>query len=258
MAQLDGKVAIITGAGSGIGRAAALLFAQEGAKVVVADIVVESGHETVKMIKQASNEAMFVKADVSRTEDVKKMIKAAVDTHGKLNILYNNAGVAERENVPLHECKQEDFDRVIAVNLKGVFLGMKYAIPEMLKVGGGVIINQGSTAGIQGRARFVSYCTSKGGVAAMSRAAAADYVRQGIRVNWIEPAFIATPMVTRDLTKGNKKSLKKLESAQPLGRFGTAEEVANLALFLASDASSYITGTGVKIDGATTQAGAFW
>ncbi len=163
MGKLDCKVAIITGGGSGIGRATAILFAKEGAKVIVADTVAEGGEETVRMIKKASGDAIFVKTNVSESADVRAMVRAAVDTYGKLNILFNNAGIVERDNVPLAKCKEEDFCEVISVNLKGVFLCMKYAIPEMISAGGGSIINQGSQAGAQGFPRLASYSASKGG-----------------------------------------------------------------------------------------------
>ncbi len=253
MGRLDGKVAIVTGGGSGMGRATAILFAKEGAKVVVAGRGVEAGEETVRMIKEAGGKAIFAKTDVSKTEDVKKMVKTTVDTYGELDILFNNAGIVEPEVVPLHEVKEEDFDKVIAINLKGVFLCMKYAIPEMLKTGGGSIVNQGSNSCIQGAPCLSSYSASKGGVASLSMSSAVDYLRQNIRINWTMPGLIPTPMITRDLTKGDKNALEKLEAAQPLGRFGTEEEIANLVLFLASDESSYITATGIKVDGALSQ-----
>ena len=253
MGRLDGKVAIVTGGGSGMGRATAILFAKEGAKVVVAGRGIEAGEETVRMIKEAGGKAIFAKTDVSKTEDVKKMVKTTVDTYGELDILFNNAGIVEPEVVPLHEVKEEDFDKVIAINLKGVFLCMKYAIPEMLKTGGGSIVNQGSNSCIQGAPCLSSYSASKGGVASLSMSSAVDYLRQNIRINWTMPGLIPTPMITRDLTKGDKNALEKLEAAQPLGRFGTEEEIANLVLFLASDESSYITATGIKVDGALSQ-----
>ena len=257
MGRLDGKVAIVTGGGSGMGRATALLFAKEGARLVVAGRRTENIEETVRMIREAGGEAIFIKTDVSKAKDVKNMVKAAIDAYGKLDILFNNAAIIEQEEVPLHECKEEDFDRVIAVNLKGVFLCMKYAIPEMLKTGGGSIINQGSNSCIQGAPNLSSYSASKGGVASLSMAAAMDYLRQNIRINWTMPGLILTPMIETRI-EGDKGAIKKLEAAQPLGRFGTEEEIANLALFLASDESSYITATGVKVDGALSQLFGLW
>ena len=257
MGRLDGKVAIVTGGGSGMGRATAILFAKEGARLVVAGRRSENIEETVRMIREAGGEAIFIKTDVSKAKDVKNMVKAAIDAYGKLDVLFNNAAIIEQAEVPLHECKEEDFDKVIAVNLKGVFLGMKYAIPEMIKTGGGSIINQGSNSCIQGAPNLSSYSASKGGVASLSMAAAMDYLRQNIRINWTMPGLIPTPMIETRV-KGDKEVLKKLEAAQPLGRFGTEEEIANLALFFASDESSYITATGVKVDGALSQLIGLW
>lgn len=253
MGRVDNKVAIVTGGASGMGRAAAILFAKEGAKVVVADYVTEGGEETVNKIKEAGGDAIFVKTDVSNAADAKNMVKKTVNTYGKLDILFNCAGLVEREIVPMHECKEEDFDKVVAVNLKGVFLCMKYAVPEMLKGGGGSIVNQGSNSCIQGASNLSSYSASKGGVASLSRAAAMDYIRDNIRINWTMPGLIATQMVTRDLLKGDNEALNELLKRQPLGRFGTEEEIANLVLFLASDESSYITATEVRIDGGMSQ-----
>ena len=257
MGRLDGKVAIVTGGGSGMGRATAILFAKEGARLVVAGRRAESIEETVGMIREAGDEAIFVKTDVSKTKDVKNMVKTTIDTYGKLDVLFNNAAVIEQEVVPLHECKEEDFDKVIAVNLRGVFLCMKYAIPEMLKTGGGSIINQGSNSCIQGAPNLASYSASKGGVASLSMAAAMDYLRQNIRINWTIPGLILTPMI-ESRTEGDRETLRKLEAAQPLGRFGAEDEIANLALFLASDESSYITATGIKVDGALSQLIGLW
>jgi NAD(P)-dependent dehydrogenase (short-subunit alcohol dehydrogenase family) len=252
MGRLDDKVAIVTGGASGMGRTTAVLFAKEGAKVVVADCVVEGGEETVSNIRNSGGEAIFVKTDVSKEPEVQAMVKRAVDAYGKLDILFNCAGILERENVPLHEVKAEDFDKVIAVNLRGVFLGMKYAIPEMIKNGGGSIINQGSISELRGVPCLASYASSKGGLASMSRAAAADYIKYKIRVNWTLPGLIATPMVSRDAVHGDTEALEQLRLAQPMERFAEEEEIAYLVLFLASDEAPYVTGTGVKIDGGLT------
>ena len=251
MGRLDGKVAIITGGGMGMGRASAILFAREGAKVTVADIDTEAGEQTVRTIKESGGEAIFVKTDVSKSKDCASMVKATVDAFGKLDIIYNNAGILEPEYVPLHECKEEDFDKVIAVNLKGVFLGMKYAIPEMLKAGGGSIINQASAVCSIGIPKHPSYAPAKGGVVTMSMSAAMDYVRDNIRINWITPGTVSTPMVEQAFP--NREDYDRLQKWQALGRFGTPEEIANVALFLASDESSYITSTEMKADGGCTQ-----
>ena len=247
MARLEGKVAIVTGSGSGIGRASAILFAKEGAKVAVADWVAEGGEETVRMIKADGGEAIFVKTDISNEEDVKNMVKTAVDTYGKLDILYNNAAIFEVEELPLAECKAENFDKVININLKGVFFGMKYAIPEMLKIGGGSILNTSSGTAIQGWYHFPAYAASKAGILGLSRQAATDYLRKNIRVNCILPMFIMTPMFEN--LKRNPETWKLISDLQPLGRFAKTEEVAQIALFLASDESSYITGAEIPADG---------
>ena len=244
MGRLDGKVAIITGAGMGMGQAAAILFAKEGAKVVVADISVENGEETVSVIKEDGGEAIFVKANVAKAEEVKEMVRATVDTYGRLDVLYNNAGIAG-ELGPVTECTDENWDKVQAVNLRGVWLGMKYAIPEMLKTGGGSIINTASQAADRGMPNAPAYSASKGGVVSLSRATAIEWATKNIRVNWINPGVIATPMVSSMPVRVKKLFL----SAIPQGRFGEPEEVAQAALFLASNESSHITGQGLVVDG---------
>lgn len=244
MARLEGKVAIITGAGQGMGRTGAMLFAKEGAKVVVAEFVTQSGEETVKMIKEAGGEAVFVKADVSNEEDVKKMIKTTVATYGKLDVLYNNAAIIG-EVKPTDESTLDNWNKVITVNLTGVFLCMKYAIPEMLKGGGGSIINTSSQAGERGFPNVPPYSASKGGVQALTRAAAMEYAKKNIRVNCINPGVIATPM---SMTL-SEETVKRFSEAIPQGRFGETEEVAYAALFLASNESSHTTGHALWVDG---------
>ena len=255
MGKLDGKVAIITGAGSGIGRATALLFAKEGAKVVIADNVVSGGEETLTMIRESGGEACFVKTDVSIENDIKNMIKVALDKYGKLDILFNNAGVAEML-APTHEVKLSDWHKVINVNLTGVFMGMKYAIPEMLKIGGGAIINTSSVAGLISVPNQPSYCASKGGVLQLTKAAALDYATQNIRVNCICPGVIWTPMVERVMMEnagGYEEGKKQFISAEPIGRMGKPEEIAQAVLFLACDeSSSFITGIALPTDGGYT------
>jgi NAD(P)-dependent dehydrogenase (short-subunit alcohol dehydrogenase family) len=256
MGRLDGKVAIITGTTSGIGRTTAIRFAKEGARIVGAGRRANRGEEMVKMIRKAGGEAIFVTTDVSQSPDVIRMVKKAIDTYGRIDILFNNAGVQE-QFVPLHELDEAEFDRVIAINLKGTFLCMKYVIPEMLKTGGGSIINVGSTVNVMGIPGVPAYSASKGGVATLSMETAVDYVRQNIRVNWTMPGLIATEMIADKAFKGDKELIEKVGANMVLGRYGTEEEIANLVLFLASDESSYITATGIRIDGAGTQGNKF-
>jgi NAD(P)-dependent dehydrogenase (short-subunit alcohol dehydrogenase family) len=247
MGRLAGKVAIITGAGAGIGRAAAILFAKEGAKVVVVDWIAHDGEETVSMVKEFGGGAIFVKANVAEAEDVKGMVKIAIDTYGKLDILYNNAGIVGAW-VKTEEYPEDSWEQVIAVNLKGVFLGMKYAIPAMLKCGGGSIISTASQAGDRGQPNIAAYSASKGGVLALSRATAIEYAARNIRVNSINPGIITTPMVM-SVMESNPKAKEQFLSVVPQCRFGKPEEVAQAALFLASEESSHITGHTLVVDG---------
>jgi len=248
MGRLDGKVANITGGGSGIGRATAVVFAKEGARVVVADWIAEGGKETVSMIKEAGGEAIFIKTDVSKAEDIKNMIKTSVNTYGKLDILTNIAGIVGEE-VSTIDCTEKVFNKIIAVNLNGVWLGMKYAIPEMLKTGGGSIVNTASIAALEAYKGIPAYAASKGGVISMSRVAAIEFAAKNIRVNCIAPGHIATPLF---LGCWSPDQLKHLEEIAPQGRLGKPEEIAQVALFLASDESSHITGQTIVADGGIT------
>ncbi len=252
MGKLDGKVAIITGSGVGIGKATALLFAKEGAKVVVACRTVSTGEETVRLIREAGGEASFVKTDVAIADDVKKMIKVAVDNYGKLDIINNNAGIVETQ-APTHEVEEADWDKCISIDLKGVFLGMKYAIYEMLKRGGGVIINSASVFGLVAFPGLPAYSASKGGVVQLTKAAALEYATRNIRVNVMCAGTIWTELMEKSAleTAASVEEAKKrsVEFFSPIGRVGTPEDVAQLALFLASDDSSFITGAALVIDG---------
>ncbi len=245
MERLKSKVALITGGGSGIGRSTCLLFAQEGAKVVVADYVADGGSETVRQIKAAGGEASFVLTDVAKSADVQNMIATTVKTYGRVDVLFNNAGI-EGPSSKIANYKEEDWDRVIAIDLTAVYLGMKYVIPEMLKQGGGVIISTASVAGIVGFPGSGAYAAAKAGVINMTRMVALEYADKNIRVNCICPGIIETPMVDRVV--GNR-SKDRVIKAEPIGRLGRPEDIANAALFLASDESSFATGAPFIIDG---------
>lgn len=244
--MLEGKVALVTGGGSGIGRSTALAFAEEGAKVVVADIVVTGGEQTVRTIKENGGEAVFVKTDVSKANEVKALIEKAVDTYGRLDCAFNNAGI-EGEISSLQMHSEEVWDRVININLKGVWLCMKYEIPQMLKQGGGAIVNTASIAGLTGLGP-VSYVASKHGVVGMTRAAALENAKSGIRVNAVCPASIHTPMVESAM-KAGPEIKAFIENMQPMGRIGQPEEVAQATVWLCSDAASFVTGHALPVDG---------
>ena len=250
--RLKGKAALITGAGSGIGRASALLFAREGAKVAVVDIVQEGGQETVNMIKEGGGEAIFVKADVTKAVDAERMIKTTVEKYGRIDILFNNAGINPSGTVV--DTPEEAWDKVINVNLKGAFLGSKYAIPEMAKGGGGVIINTASVAGLVGTANEIAYVASKGGIVAMTRGMAIDHVNQNIRVNCICPSGTETPLINKwlDTVKEPEKMRQELANTSLFKRLARPEEIAQAALFLASDESSFVTGSALVVDGGFT------
>jgi NAD(P)-dependent dehydrogenase (short-subunit alcohol dehydrogenase family) len=248
--RLEEKVALITGIGSGIGRAAALLFAQEGARIVGADIDQEKGLEVIEAIRQTGREAVFIRTDVSEKSEVKKLVEKAL-AFGKIDVLFNNAGVEVVKN--LKDTTEEEWDRTINVNLKSVFLCCKYTIPKMIKNGGGVVINNASVAGLVG-SFSPAYSASKGGVIAMTKTLAVELATDNIRVNCICPGAIETPMLRRVLEKQGNAELVRDERTKsyPMGRFGTPEEVAQAALFLACDESTFMTGAVVVVDGGFT------
>ncbi len=245
--KLEGKVALVTGGGSGIGRATALVFAREGAKVVVADVLTEGGEETVQRIKEAGGKAIFVKTDVSKAAEVMALVDSAVSTYGKLDCAFNNAGI-EGNMAPTADCTEENWDRVIAINLKGVWLCMKYEIPEMLRQGSGAIVNTASVAGFVGFQGLPAYCASKGGIIQLTRAAALEYATRGIRVNAVCPGVIRTPMVDR-ITGGKPDAEAQFTALEPIGRMGAPEEVAEAVVWLCSDAASFVTGHPMVVDG---------
>lgn len=247
---LKDKVAIVTGAGSGFGRETSLLFAREGAKIVAVDYNSESGQKTVDDIKAGNGEAIFVKADVSKEEDVKRFVDEAIKAFGKLDIIFNNAGIYIPGNA--EALASEDWDKVININLKGVFLGCKYAIPYLKKNGGGVIINTASAAGLIGFPDAVAYAASKGGVLSLTKAVAVDHAKDNIRANCICPGTGETGM-TKEVLE-NKELREMFLAPIPLKRFAQPIDVAHAALFLASDMSSYITGVALPVDGGWTMA----
>lgn len=245
--QLDGKVALVTGSGSGIGRATALACARQGARVVVADLAVAGGEETVSIIKNNGGEATFVPVDVTKAPEIEAMVTHAVATYGRLDCAHNNAGVGSLTRAPLADYPEEDWHRILAVNLTGVWLCMKYELPQMLRQGGGAIVNTASIAGLVGLPTTSAYVASKHGVIGITRTAALEYARQGIRVNCVCPGYIRTPMTARHMN--DPERLAQLEAREPIGRVGTPEEVAEAVVWLCSDAASFVTGHTMTVDG---------
>lgn len=245
--QFEGKVVLVTGGASGIGRAATLAFAREGAKVVVADVLAEGGEETVRMIKEAGGQATFIKTDVSKATEVEMLIKKAVETYGSLDFAFNNAGI-EGTMAPTADCTEENWDRTISINLKGIWLCMKYEIPQMLKQGGGAIVNTASVAGLVGFQGLPAYGASKGGVVQLTRTAALEYAKTGIRVNAVCPGVIRTPMVER-LLSDQPEAEAGFIAMEPVGRMGKPEEIAEAVVWLCSDAASFVTGHPMVVDG---------
>jgi NAD(P)-dependent dehydrogenase (short-subunit alcohol dehydrogenase family) len=241
------KVALVTGGSAGIGRATALAFARNGARVVVADVADEAGEETVRMIREAGGEAIYVHADVSSATEVEAMVGRAIDAFDRLDYAFNNAGI-EGEQAPTHGCTEENWDRVLAINLKSVWLCIRFQIPHMLRRGGGAIVNCSSVAGLVGFAGIPAYTASKHGIIGLTKTAALDYATQGIRVNAICPGVIHTEMVDR-FTHGDPSALEQLTASGPMGRMGTPEEIADAVLWLCSDGASFVTGQAIAVDG---------
>lgn len=251
MGRLSGKVAVITGAASGMGRATAMRFAGEGASVVVVDLNQDGGETTVRGCKENGGNAVFQRADVSSEADVQAMIARAVKEFGRLDITYNNAGIGGAVG-PLEQIKVEDWDRTQGVLLKGVFLGIKHSVPEMRKVGGGSIISTASIAGIRGFSGLHAYCAAKAGVVNLTRSAALEFGKDKIRVNCICPGGINTPILHRNQPQLKELVVKMLEQGQPIPRAGEADDIASMALFLASDDSTFVTGQAMIVDGGMT------
>jgi NAD(P)-dependent dehydrogenase (short-subunit alcohol dehydrogenase family) len=251
--RLHGKVALITGAGSGMGRAAAALFAAEGARVVVSDIDDTAGNSAVAAVRAAGGDATFVRANVADWDDCQAMVAAAVDTYGALHVLYNNAGIFPADDGGVLDTPQETWRRVMAINLEGVWLGCKAGIPAMLESGGGAIVNVASFVALVGAATAqIAYTTSKGGVLSMTREIAVEYARQGIRANALCPGPIETQLLQELLSDPVRRARRMVHI--PMGRLGRAEELAKAALFLASDDASFMTGAALVVDGGITAA----
>jgi NAD(P)-dependent dehydrogenase (short-subunit alcohol dehydrogenase family) len=249
MSIFEGKVALVTGGSTGIGRATALDFAEKGAYVVVADVNAEEAKKTVELIKAARGEAFFIQADVSKALDCKNMVAKTVEVYERLDYACNNAGI-EGVSANIADMKPEDWQRVINVNLTGVFLSMKYEIPEMLKQHGGVIVNMASILGQVGFPNAGAYTAAKHGIVGLTKVAALEYSALGIRVNAVCPAFIETPMLERAGLLGNKAVRKSIEDLHPIGRLGRTEEIAHAVTFLCSPDASFISGESMLVDGA--------
>jgi NAD(P)-dependent dehydrogenase (short-subunit alcohol dehydrogenase family) len=244
MGRLSGKVALVTGAGSGIGRSAAVLFAREGAQVVIGNRDERAGAETVRLIRAAGGEAAFLRTDVAKPGDAQKLVDLAVSRYGGLHVAFNNAGTEGRPG-PLIEAKDGDYDAVFDVNVRGVWLALRAEVPALVKSGGGAIVNNSSVLAVKGFAGATLYSATKGAVEAMTRSLAVELVKAKVRVNNLAPGPVATPMTDR-FSGGHPEALAALV---PIGRIGTPEEQAEAALFLASDAASFITGQTLTVDG---------
>lgn len=250
MGTFTGRVALITGGTSGIGRAAAVAFAREGAKVVIAGRREKEGAETLALIQKAGGEGLFVKTDVSKEADIKALVEATLRKFDRLDVAFNNAGVEGQPFLPTSDQTEANYQHVFDINVKGVLLSMKHQIPAMLKNGGGAIVNNASVAGVVGMGGMGVYVASKHAVVGLSKSAALEFARQNIRVNMVSPGAIETEMFDRFAAVGSTREV--LENLTPNGRVGKAEEIAAAVLFLCSPAASYITGSNLLVDGGWT------
>ncbi len=248
---LSGKVAFITGAGGGIGRAAALAFAREGASVVVTDVSDTANQETARMVEEQGGKALAIRCNVAKIEDVKVALDKTSEVFGRLDFAFNNAGIEPKKPAPTAEYDLEEWDRIFDIDLRGVFLCMQHEIPLMLRSGGGAIVNTSSGAGVIGIKGSPAYTAAKHGVIGLTRAAALDYAAQGIRVNAVCPGYIATPMMDR-FTGGTPEGRAKVISEEPIGRMGTPEEIADAVVWLCSDSAGFVVGSAMMIDGGQT------
>ena len=242
--RFEGKTAFITGAASGIGRATAVAFAAEGARVVVTDRVEAALQETAEYVKESGGEVLAIACDVSKPEEIEAAVAQAVNTFGRIDCAFNNAGI-ENKATPLHEIELEEWDRILSINLRGTFVCMKHEIAQMVRQGSGVVVNTSSGAGIRGVAGGASYAASKHAMIGMTKSAALDYAKQNIRVNCVLPGNIATPMMDR-FTAGD---IQKAIDLEPVGRLGKPEEFAEAVLWMCSDLGGFVTGASIVVDG---------